>query len=42
MCSNLKGITRNKNLNNHPKTILSIDGGVFENLEKEFQNIKKK
>ena len=42
MCSNLKGITRNKNLYNHPKTILSIDGGVFENLSKEeFQNIKK-
>ena len=42
MCSNLQGLTQNKDLLKHPKTVHSIDGGVFESLtDEDFKNIRK-
>ncbi len=42
MCSNLQGLTQNKDLLNHPKTVHSIDGGMFESLaDEDFKNIRK-
>ena len=42
MCSNLQGLTQNKDLLKHPKTVHSIHGGVFESLtDEDFKNIRK-
>jgi len=42
MCSNLQGITRDKDINNQAVKINGIFGGDFESLnKKDFKNIKK-